>query len=127
MPPNSPAFNPTAVRGRFLWQQDVQDLPYGFDVQSQIHYLSDRNFLEQYYKSEFDSGQNPATYLYAKQSPLEANWAWTGFTDAHIRSWINEPVWLPKINGYLIGQSFFDLFTYNTHGDIGWGQAADQH
>src|SRR5262249_48928942 len=94
----------------------------GFVIQNQVHVLSDRNFLEQYFKNEFDSDLNPATYLYVKQSPVDTNWAWTGFTQAHIRSWINEPVWLPRFDGYLIGQSFFDLFTYNTHGSLGYGQ-----
>ncbi len=118
-PPNYPAFNPPGVRGRMLLRESILDLPEGFSVLFQIHYLSDRNFLEQYFKNEFDNDLPPQTYFYAKQSPLDTNWAWTVETTAHIRSWINETVWLPKFDGYLIGASPLDnLLTYSAWGDL---------
>ena len=55
------------LRGRLLWQQNVQNLPEGFSVQSQFSALSDKNFLEEYYKIEFDQGLNQESYLYVKQ------------------------------------------------------------
>jgi len=122
-PPNYPAFNPSGVRGRLMWQESIFDLPEGFTVQGQLYYLSDRNFQEQYFKNEFDNGQAPQTFLYGKQSPIDTNWAWTLFTDAHLRSWITESVWLPKLDGYLIGASPLDnLLTYNAHASAGYNQ-----
>jgi hypothetical protein len=108
------------LRGRFTWQQNVQDLPDGFTVQSQISYLSDMNYLEQYYKREFDQDPNQETFLYVKQQ--QNNWAWTGLVEPKIRNWVTETEALPRADGYLLGESFFNLFTYNVHGSAGYFQ-----
>jgi hypothetical protein len=107
-------------RGRFLWQNNVQELPAGFSIQSQVSLLSDKNFLEQYYKNEFDTGLNQETFLYVKQQ--QDNWAWTVLGEPYLRNWVTETEWLPRADGYLIGQSFFDLFTYNAHASAGYGR-----
>jgi hypothetical protein len=105
--------NHPELRGRFLWTQNVQGLPYGFVVQSQINALSDKNFLEQYFESDFDNNYLQDTFLYVKQQ--QDNWAWTFLTQPGIRNWVNQTEYLPRVDGWLIGQSFFDLLTYNAH------------
>jgi hypothetical protein len=109
-------------RGRFLWQQNVQDLPYGFSVQSQISALSDKNYQEQYFKSEFDNMINPQqeTFLYVKQQ--QDYWAWTLLTEPRIRDWVTETEWLPRADGHLIGLSFLDIFNYNARASVGYAQ-----
>jgi hypothetical protein len=107
-------------RGRVLWRQNVFDLPYGFTVQSQLAALSDHNFLEQYYKTEFDTDLNQETFLYVKQQ--QDNWAWTGLVEPHIRNWVTETEWLPRADGYLLGQSFFNRLTYNAHVSAGYAE-----
>jgi hypothetical protein len=107
-------------RGRFFWRQNVQDLPEGFSVQSQISVLSDPNYLEQYFKTEFDNDINQETFLYVKQQ--QDNWAWTLLAEQRIRYWVTETSWLPRADGWLLGQSFFDIFTYNVHGSAGYAQ-----
>jgi hypothetical protein len=106
-------------RGRFL-QRHYQELPDDFTVQLQVAVLSDKNFLEQYYKDEFDRDLNQETFLYVKQQ--HDSWAWTVLTEPRIRDWVTETEWLPRVDGYLIGQSFFDLFTYNAHADLAYAQ-----
>jgi hypothetical protein len=105
-------------RGRVLWRQNIFDLPYGFTVQSQLSALSDKNFLEQYYKIEFDTDVNQETFLYVKQQ--QDNWAWTVLAEPRIRRWVTETESLPRLDGYLIGQSFFDRLTYNAHASAGY-------
>src|SRR5439155_25024334 len=100
-------------RGRFLWKENVQDLPNGFSIQTQISALSDKNFLEQYYKLEFDQDINQETFAYVKKQ--RDNWAWTLLVEPDIRRWVTETEWLPRADGYLIGQSFFDILTYNVY------------
>jgi hypothetical protein len=108
-------------RGRFLWRQNVQDLPEGFSLQSQVAALSDRNFLEQYYKPEFDLDINQETFVYLKQQ--QNNWAWTFLTEPKLtRNWVTETEWLPRADGYLLGQSLFDLFTYNARASAGYAR-----
>ncbi len=113
-------------RGRFLWQQNVQDLPAGFTVQTQLAAISDRNFLEQYFKREWDMDPNQETTLYVKQQVN--NWAWTGLLEPRLRTWITETEWLPRLDGYLLGESFFDRLTYNAHANAGFAnlQVAEQ-
>jgi hypothetical protein len=105
-------------RGWFLWRNSVFDLPAGFTILSQVSVLSDKNFLEQYYKNEFDSGINQETFLYVKQQ--QSNWAWTAIAEPRIRNWVTETEWLPRADGYLLGQSFFEIFTYNVHGSAAY-------
>jgi hypothetical protein len=105
-------------RGSVQWAQNVLDLPLGFVVQSQVGVFSDHNFYEQYHKMPFDTYINQETYLYVKQQ--RDNWAWTFLTEQRIRNWVTETDQLPGVDGYLIGQSFFDLLTYNAHASAGY-------
>jgi hypothetical protein len=107
-------------RGRFLWRQNVYDLPYGFTVQSQLAAFSDKNLFEQYYKLEFDTDINQETFVYVKQQ--QDNWAWTILAEPRLRRWVTETESLPSVDGWIIGQSFFNLFTYTAHGSAGFFQ-----
>jgi hypothetical protein len=115
---------PAPTRGRFLWQhQQTFTLaePDDLTVQAQLAFLSDRNFLEQYYESEWQQGPNQETFLWAKYQ--SGNFAGTFLVEPDTgRSWVSETHWLPKVEGYLIGQSFFDRFTYHTWGSIAYAQ-----
>jgi hypothetical protein len=115
--PNLDAFQPDGWRGRVWWRQGIFDLPYGFTVQSQLAAFSDRNYLEQYYKREFDLEPSQSTYIFVRQ--LQDNWGWSGLYEPRLRSWMTETEWLPRGDAYLIGQSLFNLFTYH-----GWLDAA---
>jgi hypothetical protein len=100
-------------RGRFYWEQDALELPRGFMVQSKVSVLSDRNFLEAYYEPEFDLDPNQETYLYVKQQ--QQNWMWSVLVQPGITPWWTQTEWLPRGDGWLIGQSFFDRLTYSAH------------
>jgi hypothetical protein len=106
-------------RGRVLWDHD-QTVDDEFTFQTRLSLISDKNYLEQYYKTEFDADINNETYQYFRQQ--KDNWAWTLMTKEHVRNWVTEDVWLPRADGYLIGQSFFDRLTYNVHGSAGYAE-----
>lgn len=106
-------------RGRFTWRH-YQELPDDFTVQTQISVLSDKNYLEQFFEDEFDRDINQETFFYVKQQT--GNWAWTALTEVNIRNWVDETEWLPRADGYLLGQSFFDLLTYNAHASAGYAR-----
>ncbi len=107
-------------RGRLLARENLQGLPNGFVLQGQFAPISDRNFLEQYFKNEFDTDLNQSTYAYVKQT--QGSWAWTGLVEPRLRNWVTETEWLPRADGYVIGASFFDLFNYSAHASAGFGQ-----
>ena len=107
-------------RGRVFNRTNVQELPWGFSIQAQLGLVSDRNFLEQFYKQEWDNDLNQETSLYVKQQV--DRWAWTLLAEPRVRQFVTETEWLPRADGYLIGQKFWDLFTYNAHGSVGYAQ-----
>jgi hypothetical protein len=112
-------------RGSVQWQQMVQGLPQGFSVQSQLGLFSDHNFFEQYHKLWYDQWINQETSLYVKQQ--RDNWAWSGLVQQRIRNWVTETSQLPAFEGHLIGESFFDLFSYNAQASAGYYQLMTSH
>ena len=103
-------------RGRVEWRhmQDYENLSF----QGQVAYLSDRNFMEQYYKYAWDQEPNEETFVYWKYQ--DGIGAATLLAEPNFnRPWVSETQWLPKVEGYWLGQSFFDRLTYNT-----WASAA---
>ncbi|HEY1861242.1 MAG TPA: hypothetical protein VGG61_12845, partial [Gemmataceae bacterium] len=112
-------------RGSVQWQQMVQGLPQGFSVQTQLGLFSDHNFYEQYHKLWYDQFINQETYLYVKEQ--RDNWAWSGLVQQRIRNWVTETNQLPALEGHLIGESFFDLFSYNAQASAGYYQLMTSH
>lgn len=111
-------------RGRVLFRH-YQEFPEDFTLWMQASLLSDKNFLEQYYYNEFNSDINQETFIYLKQQ--RDNWAWTLIGEPRIRNWVNETERAPEASGYLIGQSFFDLLTYNAHASAGYDRLMTSH
>ncbi len=110
-------WDPTGFRGRVRWRhlQDYDD----FSFQGQISYLSDINFLESYYKYEFDTGPNNETFGYGKYQ--HGIGAATLLAEPMLdRNFISEAHWLPRADGYWLGESLLDRFTYNTWGSAGY-------
>jgi hypothetical protein len=108
-------------RERLQGRARDDDMPFGFSAQGQVGYFSDWNFYEQYDKLGFDSDPNWETFVYLKQQ--QSNWAWTLLVDDRLnQDWFTRTNWLPRADGYLIGQSLFDLFTYDAHADLGYAQ-----
>ena len=108
-------------RGRALWRHQ-QEVIEGVYFQSQLAALTDKNFFESYYKNEFDTGPNQETFAYGTG---QKNQFWGGalLEPRLAREWVTETQWLPKIDGAITGQSFFDLFVYNARGGAGYALA----
>jgi hypothetical protein len=103
----------TQDRGRFEWRHE-QQLPDGFTFIGEAGWVSDRNFLEQYYQSEFDRGKDIETLLYVKQQ--QTNWAWTAIMRPNTDPFEYETQWLPRGDLYVLSQPLLNgLVTYSTH------------
>ncbi len=90
-------------------------------VQAQFALLSDRNFLEQFYDTEYHYGPNQETFAWVKYQTGNAAVTFLAEPDVG-RSWVSETHWLPKVDGYLIGQSLFDRLTYHSWGSVAYAQ-----
>ncbi len=107
-------FNPTNFRGWALNRNSVDDMPYGFSFLSQISVLSDRNFLEQYYKRIFDLDPNPSEN-FAFLNQQVSNVAWSALLQPRLPRWVTTTQDLPRLDGWIIGQNFLDILTYTSH------------
>jgi hypothetical protein len=113
-------FRPATTRGWWLQRIDAEQMPYGFNVLGQLSPVSDRNFIEQYYKRPWDLDPNFDTFLYVKQQ--QNNWAWLVMADPRLQNWVTTTQNLPRADGWLIGQDFFHFITYTTHVNAQYSQ-----
>ncbi len=110
-PANS--FRPDAFRGWFLDRIDSEEMPYGFNFMAQISPVSDRNFIEEYYKRAWDLDPNFDTFLFVKQQ--RNSWAWSAILEPRLRPWITMTQNLPRLDAWYIGKDFGHFLTYTTH------------
>jgi hypothetical protein len=96
---------PEELRGRFAFQHR-QFLPGHWQLTAEVSYLSDRNFLEQYYRSEFFAGKEPETLLHLKRIKDNTGLAFLG--KARINDFLDDVEELPSAEYHWTGQSFFD-------------------
>jgi len=93
------------LRGRFGWQHR-QFLPYNWQLTAEASYLSDKNFLESFYRSEFYVGKEQETMVHAKR--IEDNWGLSLLGKTRINDFENTLEELPTAEFHWTGQSFFD-------------------
>lgn len=112
-------------RGRVFWQHR-QIMPNDYELVAELGFLSDRNFLEQYYEQDWDQRKNQDTSLrlrkYWGSNLLELS------AKAQVNDFFEETEQLPGLDHYLIGGSLFaDLFTWSAHNQINYSRlnAAD--
>ena len=89
-----------------------------WEVQFEISYLSDRNFLEEYYPGEFWTDKEQETALYVKKQ--KDNWAVTALAKVRINDFQTQTEAYPELSGYLVGESLMsDTFTMYSEGHVG--------
>jgi hypothetical protein len=93
------------LRGRFTWQHR-QFMPYNWQLTAETSYLSDKNFLESFYRSEYYAGKEQETILHAKR--IEDNWGLSLLGKARINDFDNTLEELPTAEFHWTGKSFFD-------------------
>jgi hypothetical protein len=122
---------PQEARGRATLR-DQRDLGNGLTLQLEGAYLSDPNFLEQFFQREFDADKQEETSIYLKKQDdtsaltLLGKFNLMDFTssaDLIDDQFMTEK--MPEVKYWRIGDSFLDLFTYysetsgsNLHSDI---------
>jgi hypothetical protein len=108
---------PQELRGLLLLRHR-QELTENWSLQTQVGYLSDRNFYEQWWKQPFDEDVNAETYVQLKYQ--YENFALTGLLKPNIRNWVNESADYPRLDGWLVGQDFFNTLSYFGHASAGF-------
>ena len=93
------------IRGRFSFRHR-QYLPDDWQLTLETSYITDRNFLESMYRSEFYNDKGQETLIYLKR--LKDNWAFSILGKMRINDFETVTEELPSIEYHLTGQSFWD-------------------
>ncbi len=105
-------------RGRVLGRHR-QFLPNDYELIAEVGYLSDRNFLEQYFENEYDRNKDHDTSLrlrkYYFNNLLELS------AEARANNFYTETQRLPSLDHYMLGGSVLgDRLTWSMHNQIGY-------
>lgn len=107
-------------RWRLFWQHR-QMLPADWRLSTEVGWISDRNFLEQYFRSEWDELKDESTGLELKRRIDNMTFSITG--DARVNSFFTQTEWFPRVDHYWLGQSLLgDVLTWHEHSDIGYAR-----
>ncbi len=102
-----PAFQDFRGRVTFRHMQKLlgEDADDDVDLRYQLEasYLSDRNFLEEYYKRLFDTGLDQETLFYGIYQ--KQNRALTLLAEVNLQDWYTDTQWLPKLEYTRLGDS----------------------
>jgi hypothetical protein len=109
----------TENRGRVFWNHR-HELPANFQFTAEAGWISDRNFLEQYYLHEWDQNKDETTGIELKQY-LGSN-TWSINADVRLNEFFSQTEWLPRADHFALGVSPFEYFTWFAHSHVGYGQ-----
>ena len=88
-------------RGRLLLRHKHL-LPNDWQLQAELSYLCDRNFLEQFFPTEFHSGKEQETLLYLKKQTEQ--WAFTALLKYRMNAFDTQTESVPDLGFFLLGQ-----------------------
>jgi hypothetical protein len=109
------------TRGRVLLRHR-QRLGPDRELWAEAGWISDRNFLEQYFENEWDTDKDAVTGLRFRQyldNQMLDIWGQTRINRFH-----TETSWLPRLDHYWLGQSVGNLLTYYSHTNVGYARQA---
>lgn len=98
-----------------------QQLPNNFQFTSELGLISDRNFLEEYYKQEWDTLKDQTTGLELKQ--IVDNMSWSVTADSRVNTFFTQTEWLPRLDHFWIGQPLLgDRLTWFEHSSAAYAR-----
>jgi lipopolysaccharide export system protein LptA len=107
-------------RGRVVGKHRHNIAP-GFSVRGELGYVSDRNFLEQFYEREWDTGKDVTTGLWVERN--FGTQSYNLIADFQINDFFTQTSWLPKLDQFTLGQPIFgDRAFFNSHTHLGYGR-----
>ena len=90
----------------------------GYQFTAEAGYISDRDFLEQYYEREWDSYKDQITALQLKRLYREHSFNVEG--SIRLNEFFMQTESLPRFDHFVLGRSIADLATWHAHSVIGY-------
>jgi hypothetical protein len=110
----------TDYRYRFLWQHR-QKLPEGYQFTAEVGKISDRNFLQEYFKQEWDELKDQTTDIEMRR--YIENRSWNVFAQYRLNDFFTETNWLPRFDHFWLGEPLLnDTLTWYEHSSLGYAQ-----
>jgi hypothetical protein len=106
-------------RGRLL-AHHRHYLPNDWMLTGEVGIISDRNFLEQYYETEWDTLKDQTTGLELKKYTENRSLSIT--SDVRPNDFFTQTEWLPRVDHYTLGQSLFDRLSWHEHTHVGYAR-----
>jgi hypothetical protein len=88
-------------RSRLTWRHK-QFLGDGWQLQAEYSYISDRTYLEKFFPTEFHSGKDQETLVYAKKQ--RDNWVFDVLLQGRVNSFYTRTESLPEVGFFVLGQ-----------------------
>ncbi len=107
----------TESRGRTTLRHR-EYLPDDWQLTFELSYISDKNFLEEYFQSEFDNGKDQETLLYLKKQV--DNWAFNAVLQYRLMDFVTTTERLPDFSFLLIGEPVGRFGTLFSENRAGW-------
>ena len=96
-------------------------MPNGFKLLGETGYLSDRNFLEQFYESEFDTGKDIESV--SRLTQTNDNWQWGLLLRTTPFEFENNTAWLPRGDFTVLGEPLLNgWLSWSSHTMAGYAQ-----
>ncbi len=112
---------PDPNRGRALHRNRIE-FPFGVSISSELSYFlnNDRNFLEQYYESEFDRGKDQENLV--NLAVQNDNITGSLMFQTRLNDIFDQTEWLPRLDLTVLGEPLLnDTVTWSSHSWIGYG------
>ncbi len=102
-------------------EQHRQELGEGFTFTAELGKISDRNFLLEYFKQDWDEQKDPTTDI--ALGFRRENMSMDLLAEARLDSFVTDTQWLPRFDHFLLGQSLVaDRLTWFEHTSVGYAQ-----
>jgi hypothetical protein len=111
---------PNAFRGRSFWRHR-QDLAGGWQVRGAAGWISDMNFLEEYYEAEWEEGYEQRTWLDLRR-PVD-NRELRLLTSVRVDPFFTQTEWWPRLDHYTMGQPLLrDAVSWYQHSGLAYAR-----
>jgi lipopolysaccharide export system protein LptA len=115
-----PGFPDRTFRGRSFWRHR-QDVGMGWQARATAGWISDLNFLEEYYEAEWEEGYEQRTWLDLRR-PLE-NRELRLLTSVRVNPFFSQTEWWPRLDHYWMGQPLVrDSVSWYAHSNVAYAR-----
>lgn len=107
-------------RGRLLWTHR-QMLAPEYQLTAEVGWTSDRNFLESFFESEWDTLKDETTGLELKH--LRENRMWDLSVSGRVNDFFTQTEWLPRFDHFWLGQTLLgEALTWHEHSSVAYAR-----